>query len=415
MDFLVLAYESDGDPLWSQTIDGYGYFDAAGHIYRRSSTLLAVDGVVQQDLNTWKLGQQYITMSTGVLSGGLTTAGSVDLDEIRDIVNDSDNNIYVTGYVDNGATKRDMVTVKLNEDFSLAWSRTYNGSSNLDDEPHALMVDEATGNVYVAGFTTKTGEGKNIAVLKYNSSGTLQWGNSRNGQVDVDDEAFDIAIDTSGQIILGGYLTEEGNKDYFVEILNSSGASQWIERFNGVHNLDDRGKKLVVETSGRISLTGKTATSDGDTYTTVRYTPKSILIPPDEEEASSALYFTENRGQLLDTEGDAVPEIKFYGDRQLPLHFFRDDRLILTPMLLHVDTTVNDIVDRMDVFFNKAKNDARIYALEKREDQHNYYLAHIPEGRERVPLFNRLIHTDAFDGIDIQYYSKSSNVVNLTT
>ncbi|MDZ4705197.1 MAG: hypothetical protein SH848_14820, partial [Saprospiraceae bacterium] len=80
----------------------------------------------------------------------------------------------------------------------------------------------------------------------------------------------------SGQIILGGYLTEEGNKDYFVEILNSSGASQWIERFNGVHNLDDRGKKLVVETSGRISLTGKTATSDGDTYTTVRYTPKAF-------------------------------------------------------------------------------------------------------------------------------------------
>jgi len=402
MDFLVLAYESDGDPLWSQTIDGYGYFDAAGHIYRRSSTLLAVDGVVQQDLNTWKLGQQYITMSTGVLSGGLTTAGSVDLDEIRDIVNDSDNNIYVTGYVDNGAIKRDIVTVKLNEDFSLAWSRTYNGSSNLDDEPHALMVDEATGNVYVAGFTTKTGEGKNIAVLKYNSSGTLQWGNSRNGQVDVDDEAFDIAIDTSGQIILGGYLTEEGNKDYFVEILNSSGASQWIERFNGVHNLDDRGKKLVVETSSRISLTGKTATPDGDTYTTVRYTPKSILIPPDEEEASSALYFTENRGQLLDTEGDAVPEIKFYSDPQSPALFFQEEGFSLVTAIMDGDTATNDTLHRVDVRFRQSKGAERIYALEPRTDFHNYYLGHIPEGREKVGLYERLIHTDAFTGIDLQ-------------
>ncbi len=408
MDFLVVAYESDGDPLWSQTIDGYGYFDAAGHIYRRSSTLLAVDGVVQQDLNTWKLGQQYITMSTGVLSGGLTITGSVDLDEIRDIVNDSDNNIYVTGYVDNGATKRDIVTVKLNEDFSLAWSHTYNGTSSLDDEPHALMVDEATGNVYVAGFTTKTGEGKNIAILKYNASGTLQWGNSRNGQVDVDDEAFDVAIDTSGQIILGGYITEEGNKDYFVEILNSSGVSQWIERFNGVHNLDDRGKKLVVELSGRISLTGKTGSPDGEIYTTVRYTPKSILIPPDDEAPSSALYFTENRGQLLDTEGDAVPEIKFYGDRQSPALFFQEEGFSLVTAIMDGDTATNDTLHRVDVRFRQSKGAERIYALEPRTDFHNYYLGHIPEGREKVGLYDRLIHTDAFTGIDIQYYSNNA-------
>lgn len=408
MDFLVVAYESDGDLLWTHAIDGYGYFDAAGHIYRRSSTLLAVDGLVQQDLNTWKLGQQYITMSTGVLSGGFTITGSVDLDEIRDIVNDSDNNIYVTGYVDNGATNWDIVTLKLDDELNLLWSRTYNGSSNLDDEPHSLMVDEATGNVYVAGFTTKTGEGKNIAILRYNSSGTLQWGNSRNGQVDVDDEAFDVAIDTSGQIIVGGYVTEEGNKDYFVEILNSSGASIWFERFNGVHNLDDQGKKLTVETSGRISLTGKTGSPDGETYTTVRYTPKSILIPPDDEDPSSALYFTENRGQLLDTDDEAVPDIKFYSDRQSPALFFQEEGFSLVTAIMDGDTATNDTLHRVDVRYRQSKGAERVYALEPRADFHNYYLGHIPEGREKVGLYDRLIHTDAFTGIDIQYYSNNA-------
>ena len=52
MDFLIIAYESDGDVIWTQTLDGNGLFDAVGHIYQRSSTQLNVVGVVQEDFNT---------------------------------------------------------------------------------------------------------------------------------------------------------------------------------------------------------------------------------------------------------------------------------------------------------------------------------------------------------------------------
>jgi len=405
MDFLVIAYESDGDLLWVQTIDGYGYFDAASRIRRRHNQVV-VYGVLQAEINKWKIGVQYIYMATGVLDGDIgITYENIGVDEIADLSTDSDDNFYVTGYKNNGSSGRDIITQKYDNELYQLWSQTWNGTSSLADQPYAIAVDESDGSVYVAGVSNKTGEGKNFIVLRYNASGTLQWAYSRNGDADEDDEAMDIGLDTLGNIIAAGYITGESNKDYFVEILNSSGVSQWTGRFNGVYNLDDRGQKLTVMPSGQISLTGKTATPTGDTYTTVRYTPKSILIPPDEEEASTALYFTENRGQLLDTDEKATPEIKFYSDRQSPALFFQEEGFSFVTAIMDDDTATNDTLHRVDVRFRQSKGEERIYGLEARADFHNYYLGHIPEGREKVGLYDRLIHTDIFPGIDLQYYS----------
>lgn len=408
MDFLVIAYESDGDLLWVQTIDGYGYFDAASRIRRRHNQVV-VYGVLQAEIDKWKIGVQYIYMATGVLDGDIgITYENIGVDEIADLTTDSAGNFYVTGYKNNGSSGRDIITQKYDNELYQLWSQTWNGTSSLADQPYAIAVDESDGSVYVAGVSNKTGEGKNFIVLRYNASGTLQWAYSRNGDADGDDEAIDIGLDTLGNIIAAGYITGESNKDYFVEILNSSGVSQWTGRFNGIHNLDDRGQKLTVTPSGQISLTGKTATPTGDTYTTVRYTPKSILIPPDEEEASTALYFTENRGQLLDTNEEEVSEIKFYSDRQSPALFFQEEGFSFVTAIIDGDTATNDTLHRVDVRFRQSKGEERIYGLEARADFHNYYLGHIPEGREKVGLYDRLIHTDIFPGIDLHYYSNSA-------
>jgi len=398
--YLTEWYASDGLP-GSEPEQVATVADGAGNLYVAGVTLNAYE---KYDLHLAKYDDEGDPLWTETFNLTDTNANVI----VGQMILDNSGNPVITGTVYNGPTNRyDALTIKFNTSGVYQWHKLYNGSGNHDDGGADLYSD-GNDNIYIVGGTTDDTELMDFLVVAYESDGTLQWGNSRNGQVDVDDEAFDVAIDTSGQIIVGGYVTEEGNKDYFVEILNSSGTSIWFERFNGVHNLDDRGQKLTVETSGRISLTGKTGSPDGDTYTTVRYTPKSILIPPDDEDPSSGLYFTENRGQLLDTEGEAVPDIKFYNDRQSPALFFQEEGFSMVTSILHMDTIPNDTLHRVDVRFRQSKGAERVYALEPRADFHNYYLGHIPEGREKVGLSDRLIHTDAFTGIDIQYYSNNA-------
>ena len=76
---------------------------------------------------------------------------------------------------------------------------------------------------------------------------------------------------------------------------------------------------------------------------------------------------------------------------------------------MDTSATTQDTMHRIDMGLDKggARNTS-VVPMDKREDYYNFYLGHIPEGREQVPLYDRLIYPDVFEDIDLMLASNGA-------
>ncbi|MBK8874539.1 MAG: T9SS type A sorting domain-containing protein [Bacteroidetes bacterium] len=143
-------------------------------------------------------------------------------------------NIYVCGYQDGDAgsgINNNIVVAK----YSISavpgagplWvSPPFNGTGNGDDMPVAIFLDNSpVPNVYVAGYTTKTGGNKEIILLKYDANGS---GIPVDTILILNTTAFDefctgATRDNYGNIILTGYNDDpSGHQLIAAKICNNS-------------------------------------------------------------------------------------------------------------------------------------------------------------------------------------------------
>ncbi|MCB0578722.1 MAG: SBBP repeat-containing protein, partial [Phaeodactylibacter sp.] len=338
---------------------------------------------------------------------------SVALEEVTALAADGSDKIYAAGYSSAGGNGKDFVTLKLetSSSVSLDWAVAYDGADHGDDVPKGIAFD-GSGNVYVAGYTT-TATGKDFLAIKYNPSGIKQWATQLDGAARQDDEARAVAVDENGDVVAAGYVTQNGSRDYYTAILNSSdGSAAWEATFNGLANKDDEASRVEVDGMGNITVLGKNQSEEPEaaTYTAVRYVKKSLLLPPDTTAASTSISFFENRGQLIDTAGNLLPEIKFYTDKDFPGAYFRNDRIMFLLSSIDDDSTTLDTLHRVDLTFKNGKNDARVFGLGRKAAFYDFYLGYLPNPRERVGLFERVVITDIYNKVDLNVYSNNAGL-----
>jgi len=160
------------------------------------------------------------------------------------------------------------------------WTARFNRSgANADDLSASSVLDNA-GNIYIAGYSQDSLGYVDCAVVKYNSSGVMQWARHYSGQASENDYLSDISVDSAGNVYAVGHSWTDNNAKYDCLTLkyNSSGVLQWAAKYNG-GNFNDEGKSIAVDSGGNVYVTGKSDTLEfySSTIITIKYNSSGVM------------------------------------------------------------------------------------------------------------------------------------------
>lgn len=167
-DVATIKYSGAGVPLWTNCYNG----PVTGHDCAMAVAVAPHGDVVVTGWSSGIAGLDYLTMkcsSAGVplWTNRLSAGGS---DYCRLAV-DTRGNVYVTGQswggdpLSNGS-EYDYFTFAYSSSGVLLWTNRYNGPGNDRDDPLSIAAD-ASGSVYVTGYSPGSGSGQDFATLKY--------------------------------------------------------------------------------------------------------------------------------------------------------------------------------------------------------------------------------------------------------
>lgn len=273
--YVTVKYDSSGIEKWIASRDGLGYYFAPSALALDDSgnlfvTEISYDSVTAGNYMTVKYNTYGVEQWTAHYNG----PGSSSDDAVA-IAVDGSGNVYVTGVSTSSTRGNDYATVKYNPSGVQQWIARYNCPGNYHDEPSGIAVD-ASGNVFVTGTSAASRTpplNYDYATVKYDASGVQQWVVRYNGPVNGDDRASGIVVDGLGNVYVTGTSTGSGTEgDYATVKYNTSGVQQWVARYNDPGNYNDEAKALAVDGSGNVYVTGGAA---GD-YVTVKYNASGI-------------------------------------------------------------------------------------------------------------------------------------------
>jgi len=229
--------------------------DGAADIVINGPSQVFVTGTSWNGSNFDYLTVKYDGIGNQLWASSYNGAGN-GFDEVRAIALDASGNVYVTGFSEMSPGNYDYATVKYNSLGAQLWVATYNGTGNGFDEGYDLAVD-ASGNVYVTGGSDGGGSSSNYVTVMYNSLGVQQWASTYNGTGNSIDVAYALVLDGLNNVYITGQSTGAGTDfDYATVKYNSSGVQQWAVRYNGTGNLFDGASSLVLDQAGNVYVTG---------------------------------------------------------------------------------------------------------------------------------------------------------------
>jgi len=189
--------------------------------------------------------------------------------------------VYVTGWIDGGASGKDYFTAKY-DDSGEVWRSQYAGL--YDDIPTAIVAGDT--GIFVTGSSVGEVSGEDIYTIKYDLSGNVLWEARYDGPSHLGDGANALAMDLAGNVYVGGFVHRGNQKkhaDYLIIKYNPTGIMLWDETYDSRRNGNDVVTAIAVDAEGNLIITGKSQESlskeeTSHDFFTVKYDPSGNLI-----------------------------------------------------------------------------------------------------------------------------------------
>lgn len=185
--------------------------------------------------------------------------GGTSSDVYYGVATDSNNNLYAAGFTaSQGAGGNEGLIVKYNSSGTLQWQRSLGGANS--EIFYGITVDSAS-NVYVVGSTASQGAGADDLLLaKYSSAGAIQWQRSLGGANS--DVGAAVAVDNNDNIYVTGISIGTGNQEILVAKFNNSGVAQWYKTIPSSGG-SAFGDSIVTDDQGYIYVSGLSTQTGG--------------------------------------------------------------------------------------------------------------------------------------------------------
>ena len=235
-------FSSTGLTIWQKGLNSAAN-EYGGGITVDSSGNIIIAGSVNISSNYRHYVAKYD--SSGTLQWqryiGSSSAGNPNLS--RCVTTDSSGNIFIGGQSSNG-TNWIGVILKYNSSGTLQWQKTNDAGGGADTTLWGITTDSA-GNCYLVGNSNGV-----FYVAKYNTSGTLQWQRYPNNL----GYGYGVGKDSTDNIYIAGAIYSAGVPDCYIAKYNSSGTLQWQKKLSTAN--DDLYQAVAVDSSGNSYAAG---------------------------------------------------------------------------------------------------------------------------------------------------------------
>ncbi|GDX50158.1 hypothetical protein LBMAG26_10170 [Bacteroidota bacterium] len=312
-DAFLVKFNSSGVRQWATYYGGSEYdmgiscaVDASGNVYMIGQTA-STSGIATTGAHETTVNDGFLVKfnSSGVRQWGTYFEGNGNA-----CTTDASGNVYIVGLTNStsgiataGAHQTvmsgsgDAFLVKFNSSGVKQWGTYFGGASTAlgasGMETGLSCATDALGNVYMVGQTPSTsgiattgahqtiygGSFCDAFLVKFNSSGVMQWGTYYGGAgIDI---GYSCAVDASGNVFLAGDTQQEfvpassgmttigahqsayggGYSDGFLVKFDSNGLRQWGTYYGG--SLLDVSFSCATDASGNVYMSGNTQSSAG--------------------------------------------------------------------------------------------------------------------------------------------------------
>jgi len=220
-------------------IDQNGDLFVAGKIYNESEGIFDVFFAKYNILGVQEWNKTWQADSDSVAYG-------IDIDP-------SNQYLYLTGYTINASTNVNIFLLKYDINGVFQWNRTWEGHEF--ECGYAVKVNQSNANeIYIAGYTESLGQLGDVILLKYNSTGDLQW--EKNWDNADTDNANDLVIAQNGDIYITGLTnTAQAQAQLLLLKYNSSlNNFEWNATWGGGYN--EEGEAIQIDSNNNIYISG---------------------------------------------------------------------------------------------------------------------------------------------------------------